>query len=359
LRVIFRTDAGIQIGTGHLMRCLALAAGLRAEGAECLFLCRAGLGALEQMITDAGHRLMLITGAKEVQRSPEDERLAHDHWLPGGWKQDLDACLDKLASEPVADWLVVDHYALDRRWEGGMRAAACSIMVIDDLADRMHNCDLLVDQNYFADMMTRYFGKVPSHCRSLLGPQYALLRDEFGQLRPTVEVRCPPVRRVLVFFGGVDAGNYTGRTIAAFDEMVGFEVDVVIGSQHPYRDEIVTECTRRGYVFHVQTHRMAELMARADLAIGAGGSASWERCCLGLPSIVGSVANNQDQTAHDLADLGVTSYIGGPQEITVERLQCRIRQVCASNWLSQASARGMELVDGQGVARVVGILRKS
>lgn len=359
MRVIFRVDAGITMGTGHLMRCLALAAGLREQGADCLFLCRDGFGALAQAIADAGHHLRLLPEADERLQALDGDRLAHDHWLPGGWQRDLNACLGELASVPTADWLVVDHYALDWRWERGMRAAGCKLMAVDDLADRTHDCDLLLDQNHYADMMTRYLGKLPKHCRSLLGPQYALLRDEFGQLRPTVKVRHPPVQRVLVFFGGVDAGNYTGRTIEALEGISGLEVDVVIGSQHPYRDQIAAECARRGYLCHVQTRRMAELMARADLAIGAGGSASWERCCLGLPCIVGAVASNQEQAARDLADLGVTSYLGGPQEITVARLQDRIRQLCGSDWLSRASVRGMELVDGQGVARVTGILGKS
>lgn len=175
------------------------------------------------------------------------------------------------------DWLVVDHYALDARWESALRASTKQIMVIDDIADRQHDCDVLLDQNFYADMQKRYTGKVSAHCQLLLGPRYALLRDEFRKLREQVKPRNGTVKKILVFFGGVDADNYTGRAIEALAEIgiEGLYVDVVIGAQHSCREQIKSVCAQHGFICHVQTDKMAELMAAADLAIGAGGSATY------------------------------------------------------------------------------------
>ena len=160
---------------------------------------------------------------------------------------------------------------------------------------------MLLDQNYYADMQTRYVSKVPSHCQLLLGPRYALLREEFRTLREQINVRTGDVKKILVFFGGVDADNYTNLAIQALAELnVTQSVDIVIGAQHPNREQIKQACIAHGFICHIQTTRMAELMAEADLAIGAGGSASWERCCLGLPALLLAIADNQIEIAKAL-----------------------------------------------------------
>ncbi|MDO8208674.1 MAG: UDP-2,4-diacetamido-2,4,6-trideoxy-beta-L-altropyranose hydrolase, partial [Gallionella sp.] len=291
MRIVFRTDATGQIGTGHFMRCLTLADALKQRGAQIRFVSR-----------DLPLHLRDMLAAKDVEfvslesdlTPPVTGDLAHAHWLGASQKQDAQATIQAL-SDQSWDSLVVDHYALDARWESALRGTARQIMVIDDIADRQHDCDVLLDQNFYADMQTRYAGKVPSHCQLLLGPRYALLRDEFRRFRDQVKPRTGAVKRILVFFGGVDADNYTGRAIEALSEIdvSGFHIDVVIGAQHPRLAEIEGMCAANGFVCHVQTNRMAELMAAADLAIGAGGSATWERCCLGLPALAFCTADNQ------------------------------------------------------------------
>jgi UDP-2,4-diacetamido-2,4,6-trideoxy-beta-L-altropyranose hydrolase len=275
----------------------------------------------------------LVSLNNTASTSPIDD-LAHSAWLGISQAQDVQDTIQALSGQSW-DWLVVDHYALDARWESTMRNTAKQIMVIDDLADRQHDCELLLDQNYYADMQTRYSGKVPAHCQLLLGPRYALLREEFRRLRLQIKPRTGEVKKLLVFFGGVDADNYTGLAIKALADMAlkEVQVDVVIGAQHPCHTEIVTQCATRGFVCHVQTDKMAELMAAADLAIGAGGSATWERCSMGLPSIILELGENQSKAAVDLHAAGVLINLGDARQVTKKVLADSINDLIGNEKL--------------------------
>lgn len=336
------------------MRCLTLADALKQRGTKIRFVSRHMTEYLRGMLAAKGHEFTPLDGRPSEM---VHDGLAHAHWLGASQSVDAQDTVQALSGQ-TWDWLIVDHYALDARWETALRNTAKRIFVIDDIADRQHNCDVLLDQNFYVDMDARYTGKVPAHCQLLLGPRYALLRDEFRKLREQVKPRTGEIKKILVFFGGVDADNYTGRAVEALSRIrvADLHADVVIGAQHPCREQIKEACAQHGFICHVQTDKMAELMAAADLAIGAGGSASWERCCLGLPCIVGAVAQNQMQAAQDLSVLGAVRYIGAAQEITVEKLQQEIVQARHPNWLNKASTLGLELVDAQGVMRVINIM---
>jgi len=333
------------------MRCLTLADALRQRGAQIRFISRHLPEHLKDMLTVMGHQFTALE-ARTIEANSDG--LAHSHWL--GTTQHADAHASKQAlSDQVWDWLVVDHYALDARWESVLGKTAHKIFVIDDLADRQHDCDVLLDQNYYADMDTRYEGKTPAHCRLLLGPRYALLRDEFRQLRDRVKPRTGPVERLLVFFGGVDADNYTGRAVEALATLgiKGLQVDVVIGAQHPRREQIESACAREQFNCHVQTTRMAELMAEADLAIGAGGSAVWERCCLGLPSFAICTAENQVKQVGDAASEGLL-YAPDPEDELTQVIERHLSTLRENRYLRLAISRiARRAVDGRGVLRVI------
>jgi UDP-2,4-diacetamido-2,4,6-trideoxy-beta-L-altropyranose hydrolase len=350
-RIAFRTDASKLIGTGHFMRCITLADALKKSGAQIRFISR-----------NLPVHLRDVLAAKDMELAslPSDETLsfpgdlAHASWLRTSQAEDAQATVQALSGQSW-DWLVVDHYALDARWESALRGTAKKIMVIDDIADRQHDCDVLLDQNYYAEMQTRYSGKVPSHCELLLGPRYALLRDEFRKFREQIMPRTGVVNRILVFFGGVDADNYTGQAIEALSviDIRGIHVDVVVGAQHPCCEQIKTACVQHGFVCHVQTNKMAELMAAADLAIGAGGSATWERCCLGLPSLVFCTADNQQK---QLADAAREGLLYAP-EVSADLSRTIQRHVCAlienANLREFISRNCMQAVNGRGVLRVI------
>lgn len=292
MQITFRVDASATIGTGHAMRCLTLADTLNKQGASCTFISRHLPVYLQKLIESSGHKSIRIGG--DCQSEPSDE-LPHANFLGTSQSQDAEQTLAVL-KELRADWLIIDHYAIDSHWESEMHSAAKNILVIDDLADRDHKCDLLVDQNLYADMNTRYCERIPSSAKALLGVQYAMLRPEFKEARQHAVARKRNVRRLFVFFGGMDSANFTLPVLNALTalKLKGIEVDVVIGSEHPTRDAIQTICQQENYTCHIQTNKMAELLLSADAAIGAGGSTSWERCCLGLPSLAFIVAPNQD-----------------------------------------------------------------
>lgn len=352
MQIAFRVDASLQIGSGHLMRCLTLANKLKENGDNCTFFCRHLPDNLRSMIQSNGHQFKLL---KNNQASPVVEEnyeiadLAHSAWLGVSQTQDAHDTIAAMQLQ-IVDWLVVDHYALDFRWQALLRSKTKHILVIDDLADRTHDCDALLDQNFYVDMATRYISRVPAHCQLLLGPTFALLRPEFAKARQTVKPRTGKVQRIFVFFGGMDADNVTGQALAALRQidLKGIAVDVVIGAQHPARQTIVADCLRLGFTCHVQTDNMAALMAMADLAIGAGGSATWERCCLGLPTITLVLAENQRQLVVDGEQQGflLSSTFNDLGKTLVSLLQ-------QPKKLAQVSHLAMSLVGGDGAFRIL------
>lgn len=357
MKILFRVDASLIIGTGHVMRCLTLAKEIVKTGAMCHFACREHPGNLIDFIRQHGFEVTALPMSKHQEPTRDElESLSPSHsaWLGCDWASD--AAQTKVVSSARAyDWLVVDHYALDVRWESAMRNVANRIMVIDDLADRQHDCDVLLDQNFYADMNHRYDGKVPPDCQLLLGPRYALLRDEFRQLREQLKPRAKPVKRVLVFFGGVDLGNYTARVIEILASVGGgdWHVDVVVGTHHPHREKVEAICAKQGFVCYVQTGRMAELMAMADVAIGAGGIAIWERCCLGLPTLTLCVADNQVKQIADAASEGLLYTPELDEDLTLA-IARHIHVLLENSYLRQVISRNaMRAVDGRGVLRVM------
>lgn len=335
MRVALRADASATIGLGHVMRCLTLADELAAGGAEVRFLCRDLPGDGRALVAARGHAVDVLPGA-------------------GEWNEDGDAAACLAAMPHSVDWLAVDHYALGAAWEGQMRARAARILAIDDLADRRHDCELLLDQNLQAD--GRYAGLLPAASRLLAGPAYALLRPQFGAARQGLRQRDGRVRRLLLFYGGGDASGETLKALAAVDRLgwADLEVDVVLGAVNPHRDRVEAACCARpGCRMHVQTENMAGLMAAADLALAAGGSASLERCCVGLPALVTAVADNQVEPARALAEAGCQLYLGRAEDLTIDAYAERL-SACLQlpEWLGHMSQQGLALVDGRGTGRV-------
>jgi UDP-2,4-diacetamido-2,4,6-trideoxy-beta-L-altropyranose hydrolase len=337
------------------MRCLTLAEELRDAGSMVSFVTRAHPGNLNELIREKGFRCVELPEAPVIetreQRAP-DSRSEYASWLGISQQQDAKETIKDLRGVRP-DWLIVDHYGLDEEWETLLRPHAAKIMVIDDLADRRHDCDLLLDQNFFTDGQKRYDELVPPSCTKLLGPKYALLRREFREARKNLRERTGEVKRVLVFFGGSDPENITGLAIEVLSdaEFLHLQVDVVVGAQNPNREGVQKLVQDRpGTTLHVQTSNMAELMCESDLAIGAGGSATWERLYLGLPSIVIPIAKNQIPSTKDLWDLGVIMSLGTDGKISEKRLKEAVILLLAKpNDLLEMSQIGIKMVFCHGV----------
>jgi len=353
MRVALRVDASPQMGSGHVMRCVTLANALKERGAETRFVTRQMPESLSHDIIAGGHGLTPFSG----NASPEADEgpcLSHSGWLGASQAADARSTCAAL-NDGSWDWVVVDHYALDDRWERVVRNHAASILAIDDLADRRHDCDILLDQNLYADKESRYDGLLPPDCVQLLGPRYSLLRDEFREYRAKVRARTGEINRVLVSFGGMDAENYTAR---ALDALIGLgrqhlQVDVVIGAQHPGGAGIERTCAAHAFTCHVQSDRMAELMAAADLSIGAGGATTWERCCLGLPALAIALAENQRQVVEDAARAGLLCAPALRRDVAAE-LTVQLKALLGNPLLLELMSRNsMSAVDALGVDRVL------
>lgn len=357
MNIVIRTDASVEIGTGHVMRCLALADALRSKGAIISFICRELHGSLCDFLAARGYVVHRLDGLNSANKGSIFQKTPHSHWLSVNWNADAEQTEAILAKEKDVEWLIVDHYALDSEWESRMRQYAHKIMVIDDLADRPHACDLLLDQNLYLDLESRYDGLVPIHCQKLLGPKFVLLRPEFLEARKNLRIRDGLVKRILIFFGGVDPANETAKVVEAIKliDRTDIGVNVVVGANNPHKGQIQSLCSELSNVnYHCQVSNMAELMTTADLAIGAGGTTSWERCCLGLPSLVTTLAINQEATIEAMADECHLLYLGKSANTTTTMFSKYIYVAISNHYLLRSiSKKNLSLVDGRGYERII------
>ncbi|WP_397449097.1 UDP-2,4-diacetamido-2,4,6-trideoxy-beta-L-altropyranose hydrolase [Pseudomonas sp. NA-150] len=345
MRVLIRADASHAIGSGHIARCLTLATVLRDGGAEVAFACRELPGHLLDRLAAQGWRTYRLTA--EAIGAEVDIEAA----LP--WQADIDGLQLQLAGARF-DWVIVDHYGLDHRWQTAARQWAPRIAAIDDLANRRHAVDLLLDQN-FSGTPSAYAPWIDAECRGLFGPRFAMIRDEFK--REPIAIR-PHARRLLVNFGGFDAAGETWKAMQALEGIDGLEVDFIAGTGNPEWQRMQAMAQGRAD-WRLQTHteQFAELMAQADLFIGAGGGTSWERAALGLPTISIAVAGNQQANGECMAAVGAHLYLGPREMVTVESLRQAISVLVANQGLRQSFAeRSRSLVDGLGVKRVAAAL---
>lgn len=353
--VVFRVDASTRIGSGHIMRCLNLAHALRERGSSARFVCRPHDGHLVPLL-ERNMFPVSVLSAPSKSATPGDE---HQDWIGAPPSQDAGEMAGALVGRKP-DWLVADHYGLDAEWERHLRPHARRIMVIDDLANRLHECDLLLDQNYHEEGARRYAGLVSSLCRVLVGPKFAILAREFAAAHVVARPRDAGVARVLVYFGGSDPRNATGFALdaMALTPLSQAVLDVLVGPG--YRHEASLTCQLRSWrkaTLHRALPHLAGILSSADLAIGAGGITTWERLCLGVPSVVVSVAENQHSSCESLGSAGLIEYAGALESLDCERLRDVLERILEDADRRKAlSARGLAMVDGLGAARVAEIM---
>lgn len=334
-KILFRADGNAAIGSGHLRRCLTLAIELRERGHDCLFVCSHAPQSFNGLVSAAGFTIFELPSAGNFTEA-----------------SDAKLVMEAVASHAPLNVVVVDHYQLGRAWEQALRAFASTVVVIDDLADRHHDCDFLIDVAPGA--CDRYNALVPELCRKLLGTNFALLRPEFRELRSTRRISHEPLARIFVSFGGVDAANFTALTVAAVRRALpNVMINAVVTAMSPHREALERQAADDDSLqIDVDAQNMAELMMASDLAIGAGGSTSWERACLGLPSIVVPVAENQLQTVCALGSLGCAVTVA-PSPQFVSDTSRIISILSASPALRQSmSSAASSSVDGRGAIRI-------
>jgi UDP-2,4-diacetamido-2,4,6-trideoxy-beta-L-altropyranose hydrolase len=352
-KICFRADASRKMGTGHLMRCLTLADGFAAAGAEVDFLCVSTTTPWRPLVEARGHRYVLL--AAEGRGQSVESSLSHADWLP--WGQQVDASAVLAVLPQAVEWLIVDHYALDARWELAVRPRAGRLLAIDDIADRPHACDVLLDHNPQEGSGARYSGLVPADATRLIGPQYALLRPGFAKARALRKPAGRELQRINVFMGGTDAIGATLLVLQALSvpELSDIAVDVMIGAACPHLPAIQERARYHGNtLIHVDTPDVASLVAAADLCIGAGGVAALERCCIGVGSVTIAVAANQEPALAALAQAGAILHLGSFDQIEAISLRdCVISLRRDSARLARVSTAAAGITDGKGTDRVL------
>lgn len=358
--IAFRVDASSMIGSGHLMRCLTLANALKMEGAEIYFISRHLLLPYQSLIQQA-FTLHLLPTNKHMHHIETTQQSIYENWLGTTWEEDANDSCHILKTLSNVDLLVVDHYGIDARWETYVRSHVKKILVIDDLANRAHDCDSLLDQNYYYGKESRYEHLVPKNTLCLLGPQFALLRPEFQkarQLFPRLERTHLPVKRINICFGGVDAKGDTIKVLTMLKPWLDekkLQIDVIVSSACSHID-VINEWVKQysSIRLYISPPNLAELLALADIGIGAVGSMIWERACVGLPSITLAIAENQQQLAEDTARAGMHLFLGKSSSVSTEQLQAAISLLLNNSPLRQNFAdNSLHLTDGQGTQRVV------
>ncbi len=337
MNILFRADASLEIGLGHVMRCITLAQALFERGHQITF-------ASKPFITE-GHPLHAFQDRWSlIWLSMEKEQ---------GGQASAQSLINQLDGVKF-DWCIIDHYGIEREWESKARYFACHVMVIDD-DTRMHEADILLNQNINASAVSP-----AGSCIALLGTKFALLRPEFSE--PVQRVHPEFASRILVNFGGADPTRETLKALQAladFSKGKKLQVEVVAGIANPAWDEISVLCARYGWQAEHHTDAMAKKMRVADIAIGAAGTTTWERCALGLPTIGIALATNQYAIAEYCAQVGVLQYLGISEKVTVTDIEQALVVLCVDKQARELmSNKACALVDGKGTERVVAAIEE-
>ena len=339
--IFIRVDSGSDVGLGHVMRCFALAESINTMNFNVYFISKKIRGNIIKRIENDGYKVFHLN-SKVLKSSKLD------------WKMDAletTKIIQRFKNEK--NLLLVDNYELSKMWETSLKSVVDKIIIIDDFSNRSHNCNLFIDQNLHTGKIDRN-KKYSKNCKKLLGPKYALLRNEFAENRKNVKNRSGKINRILISFGGSDEKNQTLISLKAIKKLAGekINVDVIVGEPNKNKTKIKKICSSiENLTYYQQPKNIAKIMKRADLAIGAGGIITWERCCLGLPSIVSIVSKNQEDMVNAVSRKGCLINLGKAERLTSEDYLNAIKNLNPGK-LVHMQKKCMKLVDGKGAERV-------
>lgn len=339
MNVAIRADASERIGSGHVRRCLVLAKKFKNIGAEKVyFISKENNGNLKHEVETSGFIMYLL---KDTD-----------------WEEDAIAT-KSIISTPV-DLLIVDHYALDYRWEKFLREMAKKVLVIDDLADRKHDCDFLLDQNYYKNSFYRYKNLVPEYCKCFFGPEFSLLRSEFIDLECSSNFKSlkEDVSRVNISMGGSDPKEATYQCLEyllKIEEYTGI-IDVIVSYlKEESLEKLKNLCAINSRINLYQSPKnYIYLCSKADLVIGSGGTSHWERMYMGLPTIAIATAKNQEEGSKTLSNAGYVTYLGPIEEVSLDIFKKTFIELLYNHEKrNRMSILGKNLVDARGSDRIL------
>ena len=356
MKVAFRVDASNAIGTGHVIRCITLAKLFKERGADIQFICRPHEGNLSELIRKNNFNTKLLSQSNTINK----EKNSGDNYLNLlGVSQTSDAeeTIESVKNQKL-DWLIIDNYALDYKWESLLSSYSKNLMVIDDLPSRKHTCNLFLNHNYTKSTINDYKNFLSKDSKILLGPKYALLSSEYTNLRKKFLNRSNnQISNILLSLGGSDKENITSFVVDVLTEPEFFhlKLDVVIGMNNKNKEIILKKTHKRPNTFiHKKLSSIAPLIMNADLCIGAGGLSTWERICLAVPSLVFCVSQNQRFAFELLLKEGLIGSAGAVLNLNKNELKNKIINIMNnSSSIFQKALKAQSYVDGFGANRVV------
>jgi UDP-2,4-diacetamido-2,4,6-trideoxy-beta-L-altropyranose hydrolase len=356
---VIRADANANIGVGHAMRCLALAEWLADMDIIPVLITKHKNELIESKLLALGGGILLLDESLCIP----DVKYKHSSWLKGTEEDDakvsVDA-IDKLTQHKYGHaplFIMVDHYSLGAPWEIILQKIA-QILVVDDLSDRAHNCNWLIDQTY-GKTVDDYCKLTPAKTKLLIGPEYGLLRKEFSAaVKSLTRGYKNSDIKVLISLGGVDKNNDTSKILTYLSQYKTFDelsITIVTGNANPNLKKLAAFILEFSNVnLLVDVNNMAFLMNTHDLCIGAAGSTSWERCAMALPTLTVILADNQQTIADNMAAVNAIINLGLVEDLTENKLLSQFEQVCKNKSLYRLLSRNSyDLCDGLGCSRII------
>lgn len=345
----FRADASSEIGTGHVMRCLAIAEELISRGKKASFVCEQIPNDLVIKLDEKNIPLLKISPPAKVNFNAND---IYSRWLTASEEDDAQACLKVMTD---IEGVFVDHYAIGKTWEELILKRCQNLMVMDDLCNRPHHCQNLVDYNVYAG--EKDYSRWVSKTTSLLtGSLYAPIRRDLQALRPQVKNHRGQVKSVVISFGGADQAGHTLRAVEglAQAQLRPEKVRVILNPSSPTQAAVQSLCEKMGYKLSAPTANIGQVLLESDLALGAGGVSQVERSFLGVPSLITFIAENQALLSQSMSALGICKLLGDGSAMTAYSWAQEI-DIHSQNfeWLTVTQTKGLQLFDGQGCARIV------
>jgi UDP-2,4-diacetamido-2,4,6-trideoxy-beta-L-altropyranose hydrolase len=360
-QIVIRVDASTRMGIGHVMRCITLAKKLSENNCHITFLCKQHNGHINHFIESSGFKVIALSKPiRNIDNEPDEK-----YWLGCHFQDDANECIQKLVDDiniPRVDLLIIDHYSLDHQWQKKLSPYCKKIMVIDDLANRKHCCDILLDQTY-GRIKEDYVPLIPKHCTLLLGKQYILLRDEFYHARSLAQknrlnAKQNELNNILISLGGTDPDNIAGIILSWLISMKvdysDLNVTLVANPSSSFLNELKMLTKNDPWVNIITSPpSMAKLMLNFDIAIGSSGTTAWERCCLGLPSLSIVNAENQQLVSKSLVNAGAIISLGCSKKLNQKIFEDTFTRLFNNKkYYQEMVQQSFNCCDGLGAGRV-------
>ena len=356
MQIAFRVDSSSKIGIGHLIRCRSLAIHLKKQDHQITFFCKNHFGNSNYLIKNEGFQLIELKAGKN-----KNLKNSYGNWLGSSQIEDASQVIN--SSNKDFHWIIVDHYGITKKWHKIIKGKIKNILVIDDIASRSYDCNMILNQNFNLNYRKLYQGKVSKETKLFLGPQYTILDPDYIKIKKNKNIKNTVTKSVFVYFGGEDHFNLSKITVLALGmkEIRHLKIKMVLPQKVNERTKtnLISISKKRGKVELISPKRsLADTMSGCDIAIGAGGSTLWERIHLELPSIIISTAKNQEIACKSLANKKIIDYLGNAENINKDKISDAVLNLilCKKNF-NLKKMRSKKLKIGSKLSEITRLIK--